>query len=123
MAALGYTATHLSPSQPLTENGVNSSLINTGWTATYPIAVQEVTNPMQQRNSTISGTVKDDTAANAVRTVRIYDRASGRYIGGVVSAADGTFSYRTPAADVYVVCLDDAAGTVYDDLILQTTPV
>ena len=69
--------------------------------------------------------ILDDAGAPAVRTVRIYNRMTGNYVTQTVSAADGTYSAEVADASVQhqVVCLDDAAGTVYNDKIHRSTPV
>ena len=69
--------------------------------------------------------ILDDTGSPAVRTVRIYNRTTGHYITQTVSAEDGTYSAEVASAGVQyqAVCLDDSAGTVYNDKIHRSTPV
>ena len=72
----------------------------------------------------LSGTTKDDANANAARTVRIYERDTGAFVGQAVSSGDGTFSIEVARSVQHdIVCLDDTAGTTYNDLIHRATPV
>lgn len=71
--------------------------------------------------STISGTVLDATSAPVARTVRVYERATGTLLGETISSAStGAYSLtlNLPVGDeVQVVCMDDAAGTLENDLV------
>lgn len=70
-----------------------------------------------------SGIVKDASGTPAVRLIRAYARDTGAPLGETYSASDGTYSVLLSRwTEYYLVCLDDAAGTVYNDLILRTTP-
>lgn len=76
---------------------------------------------------TVSGVIYDDTGAEADRTVRIYDRATGELLGETVSdSGDGTYSLAAPAVDdvpeVQRIALDDDAGTLYNDIIDRVIP-
>lgn len=74
-------------------------------------------------NETISGTVRDDNGLLAIRRLRVYERASGRFVGEVWSKADGTYSLRVfNHVEHDVLCFDDAAGLSYNDLILRVAP-
>ena len=66
----------------------------------------------------LTGTVKVQGVA-AVRTVRSYVRSTGLLFATTVSAPDGTFTLSAPDinTDMYVVCLDDDLGEVYNALI------
>jgi len=68
---------------------------------------------------TISGTVKDDTNSNAVRTIRAYMRGWGGIMRETQSASDGTFSLRAPDTEHVVICLDDDAGAAYNAQIFD----
>lgn len=72
----------------------------------------------------LSGTVNDDTNTGAVRTVRAYERDTGVFVSQAVSSDDGTFAIEV-ARNVQhdIICLDDAAGSTYNDLIHRATPV
>lgn len=74
---------------------------------------------------TVSGTVLNDAGAPDARTVRAYLRETGGFLGETTSnGTTGAYSISTSAtAVVNVDCLDDSGGTVYNDLILRTTPV
>lgn len=82
------------------------------------------TPPYQRSKYTLSGNVKDDTNANTSRRIVAYRRSNGEFVGYAVSnASTGNWSISTPYNEEHdVVCLDDVAGTVYDDLILRATP-
>jgi hypothetical protein len=73
---------------------------------------------------TLSGNVKDDTAANCARRLVAYRRNNGEFVGYTVSdASTGNWSIGTPYNEEHdVICLDDAAGTTYNDLVLRATP-
>lgn len=72
---------------------------------------------------TVAGTVLDDAGGPAQRTVRVYSRLTGQLVGQTNSSSGGGYTAQFPLApgEVNVVCLDDAAGTVYNDLVLRTT--
>lgn len=72
----------------------------------------------------ITGTVYDASgSAAASRTVRAYRRDTGALLGETTSDSGGAYSFTlTYAGECNVVALDDSAGTVYNDLILRTTP-
>jgi len=72
---------------------------------------------------TISGTVRDDNGILAVRKLRAYERASGRFIGEVWSGANGQYSLRVFShVEHDVICFDDPANTAYNDQILRVAP-
>lgn len=72
--------------------------------------------------ATVSGTVSLDGSPVA-RTIRAYRRDTGALIGSGTSDGTGAFSFTIPYAngEVQLVCMDDAAGTVYNDLIERVT--
>lgn len=67
----------------------------------------------------ISGNVKDASGANAARTVRIYRRSDGMYIGSTTSdLSTGNYSFDSfYGGEMQRIVLDDDAGTLYNDLI------
>lgn len=71
----------------------------------------------------ISGIVKNEDAVPVARIVRAYRRSDGALSASAVSnGATGTYSMQVLDAGEYnVVCLDDAAGETFNDLILRTT--
>jgi hypothetical protein len=71
----------------------------------------------------ISGTVKDDTNANAIRKIVAFPRSAPLRVVTTDSAADGTYTLSNlPCTEHSVVCLDDTAGTVYNDLVHRVVP-
>lgn len=74
----------------------------------------------------ISGTVRDSSGAPVSRALRIYRRDTGALVGETTSdATTGAYSKNVGflANEMQVVCLDDAGGTLENDLILRTYPV
>lgn len=70
----------------------------------------------------VSGTVKS-VGVGVARTVRAYRRDTGALVANTASDAGGNYSFYTPTLDeVSVICLDDAAGTVENDLVLRAIP-
>lgn len=67
----------------------------------------------------ISGNVKDASGANAARTVRIYRRSDGMYIGSTTSdPSTGNYSFDSfYGGEMQRIVLDDDAGALYNDLI------
>lgn len=104
------------------EDGVNWAVIDTRTGIAWSSAGESQT--FSWISYALSGTVKDDANANAVRTVRAYVRSSGVLAGQAVSASDGTWTIAPldPVEHV-VVCLDDSAGPLFNDLICRATPV
>jgi WD40 repeat protein len=73
--------------------------------------------------TSVGHTVLDDTASPAVRTVRVVDRATGRLLVTKTSDAGGDYAVKLlTAAEKQVVFLDDAAGTLYNDLVHRVLP-
>lgn len=73
----------------------------------------------------ISGTVVDVNANGVSRLVRVHRRDTGEVLGQMYSDfSSGVYSITVAyAQEVYVVLLDDAAGTLENDQIIRTTPV
>lgn len=73
----------------------------------------------------VSGTVASDAGVPVARDVRLIDRSSGKLIAATQSSAvDGSYEVQVNHSnEVQVVALDNTDGTVYNDLILRTTPV
>ena len=67
----------------------------------------------------ISGNVKDASGANAARTVRLYRRSDGMFIGSTTSnPSTGAYSFDSfYGGEIQRIVLDDDAGTLYNDLI------
>lgn len=74
---------------------------------------------------TVSGIVTGPNGLPVQRVVRIYARATGSLLAEVQSdAGSGAYSFQTAyRGEVNCVFSDDAAGDVFNDLILRTTPV
>ncbi|MBV5347154.1 DUF2341 domain-containing protein [bacterium] len=54
------------------------------------------------------------------RTMYLYDRTSGELMDKCISSVTGYYSLKTTLSGVHnIVCLDDAIGTSYDDLIMS----
>lgn len=72
---------------------------------------------------TVSGNIYDDTGAAAERTVRLYRRVDGAFIGEVTSdAGTGAYSLAAPNTEVQRIVLDDSGGTLYNDIIDRVIP-
>lgn len=73
----------------------------------------------------ISGTVCDVNANGVSRLVRVHRRDTGEVLGQMYSdVSTGAYSIMvTYAGEVYVVMMDDDAGTLENDQIMRTTPV
>lgn len=67
----------------------------------------------------VSGAVTGPDGSPSVRTVRLYERYSGRLIRETSSAADGTYTIGDLRVGlvVDVRIMDDDTGTVYNDLV------
>ena len=72
----------------------------------------------------IAGTVLDDAGDPVARVVRAYRRDTGAMVGNTTSSAgDGSYLMNFATLDeCIVICLDDAAGDDYNDLVLRVTP-
>lgn len=92
--------------------------------ALYTGAFTPPTEPFADGVAQVSGVVRDSTAALVQRTVRAYRRDTGALVASALSdAATGVYSFYTPTLDeVSVICLDDAAGTLENDLIHRVIP-
>ena len=72
---------------------------------------------------TVSGTVLDDTATPAARTVRLYNRATGALVGATISdGVTGEYSIAAPDLEVDRIVLDDSGGSLYNDIIDRVLP-
>ena len=72
-----------------------------------------------------SGTVTDDAEANCARDVMLFNRSTGELLSKTTSnASTGAYELcgKSSVSSYFSVCLDDAAGTVYNDKILRVTP-
>jgi len=74
--------------------------------------------------ATVGGVIRDDTGAVCSRVVRIMRRDTGAVLGTISSdSGTGAYEFSVPTTDeVDVIVHDDAAGTVYNDLILRVIP-
>lgn len=73
--------------------------------------------------TSIGHEVLDDAGSPAVRTVRAYERATGKLIAQKNSDASGDFAMRLlTSSEKQLVYLDDAAGGLYNDLIHRVLP-
>lgn len=72
----------------------------------------------------VSGITRDDTDTPAARIVRLYRRDTGALIGTTTSdGTTGMYSLYTPTLDeVQRIVLDDASGTLYNDLVERVIP-
>ncbi|MBL8355630.1 MAG: hypothetical protein JNM01_12445 [Delftia acidovorans] len=89
-------------------------------TANYALDTVAFANQAGQ----ISGVVRDDTDAPAVRLVRGYYRDTGA-LAAESSSSVGSGAYTLNCkrlAECSVLFLDDAAGTVYNDKVLRVMP-
>lgn len=88
------------------------------WTADFtpPTTPYELEAPALS----VSGTITEEGSPVA-RTVRAYNRSTGAFIAGAVSSAvDGSYNIELEdTTEVFVVALDDAAGTQYNAVILD----
>jgi hypothetical protein len=75
-------------------------------------------------NSTVSGTITDAEGNPCVRIVRAYDRTTGILLGETTSnASTGIYTFTgLSTSEVQRIVLDDAAGTLYNDLIDRVIP-
>lgn len=74
-------------------------------------------------SKTVSGVIYDDASAPVARTVRIYRRSDGAFVGEATSdASTGAYSIPCPNVEVQRIALDDAAGTLYNDIIDRVLP-
>ena len=72
----------------------------------------------------VSGIVKDSSGTPVARTLRAYRRDTGALVGSAVSdGSTGAYSFDfTTLDELSVVCLDDVAGSVENDLVIRVTP-
>ena len=105
-------------------NGYIDELRLTKGVARYTATYTADTSAFADRAGQITGMVRDDAGAFASRTLRAIYRDTGALAGSAVSSAvDGRYQMDCARlAECDVVCLDDASGAVYNDLILRVTP-
>jgi hypothetical protein len=84
-------------------------------------AAQLVVMPPGSGGKSISGVVQDNGTPISGKTVRVYDEATGAFLGGTTSDGSGLFTLSgLPPGTVYAVAIDPP----YDALIFdQVTPV
>ena len=128
MADLGAIGTQLGP---MGESIVFD--IAYGWDITQnppntPVYLSafSVAKPRKEQWKQISGTVLDDSGAPAARFIRAIDRRTGLVLTTTTSdETTGDYALLVPVgSDVEIqrVALDDAAGTLYNDIIDRVFP-
>ena len=80
--------------------------------------------PRREQWAQFSGTVLNASGAPVARTVRVVRRSDGYELGETTSSAStGAWSIAVPVtSEVQILCLDDAAGTLDNDLIHRVLP-
>ena len=74
-------------------------------------------------SKTVSGIVYDDASNPTSRTVRLHRRSDGLLLGEATSnPSTGAYSIPCPNEEVQRIALDDAAGTLYNDIIDRVLP-
>lgn len=84
-----------------------------------------MTDAWQSVDLAATGTavVRDASGTPAVRTVRAYDRSSGRFLAQKQSNSSGEFAMSLlTTSEKQLVYLDDDAGTLYNDLVNRVIP-
>jgi len=101
----------------------------TSWTTliSVPFSARAWTGGLSYTYALATYTVAGVVRVNGVpvgRVVRAYRRDTGVLLGETTSAGDtGAYSLTLSyGGDVQIVCVDDAAGTTYNDLIAWATP-
>jgi hypothetical protein len=89
----------------------------------YTAAFTPATEPWPQQYTEITGTVTDDAGDGVARTLRLHERTAGTLVTSTTSAAvTGAYTLPVFAAGSYqLICLDDVAGAVLDDLLHRVT--
>jgi len=89
----------------------------------YTAAFTPATDPWPQQYTEITGTVPDNAGDGVARTLRLHERTAGTLVTGTTSAAvTGAYTLPVFAAGSYqLICLDDVAGAVLDDLLHRVT--
>lgn len=82
------------------------------------------TAPFLDYAAQVSGVVRDDTGAPCARTVRLLHRTTGELIGSTTSdAVTGAYTLGAPSLEeVQRIVLDDAGGTLYNDILDRVIP-
>lgn len=121
------------PNRTAKDFKVQYSSNNTDWSDTYNGSGITGWTQFERRvftpfinSKTVSGTVYDSEGQpSAGRTVRAYRRDTGSLLGSATTDSSGAYSILVGsfASEVQIVCLDDAGGTLENDLILRTFPV
>lgn len=72
----------------------------------------------------LTGVIRDANGALCSRRIHLIRRSDGKYMGGGISnATTGIYSINSATTDeVYVVAMDDGAGTIQNDLIKRAYP-
>jgi hypothetical protein len=87
------------------------------------IQVMAISINVVPTDKTVSGIVYDDASVAAARVVRVYRRSDGSLVGQVTSdAGTGAYSIACPNEEVQRIVLDDAGGTLYNDIIDRVIP-
>jgi hypothetical protein len=74
-------------------------------------------------SKTVSGIIYDASSNPTSRTVRLHRRSDGALLGEAISdASTGAYSIPCPNEEVQRIALDDAAGTLYNDLLDRVLP-
>jgi hypothetical protein len=90
--------------------------------ARYSADFTPPTEPFPRYGAIIEGRVLDDSGAPAQRTLRLYNRETGALVSSVTSdSVTGLYQMPNTLSGVegQLVCLDDAAGTAYNDKITR----
>lgn len=74
-------------------------------------------------SKTVSGVIYDDASNPTSRTLRIYRRSDGAFVGEATSdPSTGAYSIPCPNVEVQRIALDDAVGTLYNDIVDRVLP-
>lgn len=60
-----------------------------------------------------------ENMAPCIRTVRLYDEATGLFYNSAVSLPDGSYTINTVSGTYFAVCIDNAIGLNYNDLVIR----
>jgi hypothetical protein len=105
-------------SVPIPEVGSRKKFIGT---LRIPVLIGLSAGAQEDRIAT--GVVTQDSVPVSNRDIFAIDRKTGRVLGWVTCAADGTYSIPiNKARETLLVCLDDTAGAVQNDLVKRAFP-